>query len=324
MKEKDITVVVPVYNVSKYLKTCIESILGQTYRKLDIILIDDGSTDDSGIICDEYKKTDTRIRVFHKKNGGLSSARNVGIENAKGTFITFVDSDDYIEPTYIEYLYNSITKNNCQIAICDFIKVDEFSELEDNKTEIKHNIKEYVFSFDSSIKNVFLNEYHGVDFVAWAKLYRTELFSKTGIRYPEGKLHEDTLTTYKLFYVANGLSYIDIPLYCYRIREGSIMTSRFDLKKLDKLVATREVCKFLKQIEKKDLLALAFAEHLHNVKYILHAMINSSNITNNDIKCVCQDLKSDIAEYGDCISFAKYVYYTCVAYMPKVFLYLHK
>ena len=113
-----ITVVLPIYNVSAYLKRCIESVIHQTYENLDIILVDDGSTDDSGIICDEYASIDSRITVVHKENGGLSDARNKGIELAKGQFITFIDSDDYIDDDYVEYLYNLIKRYNTRMSIC--------------------------------------------------------------------------------------------------------------------------------------------------------------------------------------------------------------
>jgi len=320
MKENNIiTVVVPIYNVSKYLNACIDSILNQNYRNLEVILVDDGSTDESAKICDEYEKKDARIIVFHKKNGGLSSARNVGIDNATGEFITFIDSDDYVGPTFIETLYESIRNWDSQISMCDFLRVDENKELDEIVINNSPRQEDF-FSPEEAIKNVYSSDYHGIDFVAWAKLYRIELFTTTGIRYPEGKLHEDTFTTYKLFYEAKKLSYVDYPLYYYRIREGSIMNAQFNLKRLDMLEATREMCDFLRRKGHKELLKLAFIEHLHNTKKIISEMLQSPNVDKTDIKSVCKDLKRDISYYKDCISLERYIYYSWIASNPGILL----
>ena len=136
-----ISVIVPVYNVEKYISRCIESIMKQTYKNIEIILIDDGSTDNSGKICDEYSLKDDRINVIHKKNGGLSDARNTGLDIAKGKYISLIDSDDFVSKFFIETLYNTCKNENCEIAICEYERVyeekEEISDLEnDNKVEI--------------------------------------------------------------------------------------------------------------------------------------------------------------------------------------------
>ena len=123
-----ISVVVPIYNVEKYLKTCIETIIKQTYKNIEIILVNDGSTDNSLQICNEFKEKEKRIKVINKKNGGLSDARNIGLKKAKGKYICFIDSDDFINEKYIEELHSLIIKNNAQIAICSFENVNEFGE----------------------------------------------------------------------------------------------------------------------------------------------------------------------------------------------------
>ena len=132
----EISIIIPVYNVEKYLERCLESVLSQTFKEIEILLIDDGSTDSSGVICDDFAKKDTRIRVIHKKNGGLSSARNCGIENATSPLLGFVDSDDYIDPDMYEVLYNELKKADADIAMCDLVNCYEGQKIEKHNREI--------------------------------------------------------------------------------------------------------------------------------------------------------------------------------------------
>ena len=141
MENQLISIIVPIYNVEKYLKQCIESIISQTYRNIEIILVDDGSPDNCGKICDEYSQKDKRIIVLHKENGGLSDARNKGIDIAKGDYLTFVDSDDFVNIDYIEKLYNSIKFNNTKLAQCGISKVDENNEIIEKLNYEKNQIK---------------------------------------------------------------------------------------------------------------------------------------------------------------------------------------
>ena len=234
-----VSVVVPVYNVENYIGYCIKSIINQSYKDLDIILIDDGSTDTSGQICDEWAKSDDRISVIHKTNGGLSDARNVGIDIATGEYITFIDSDDYILPTFIEYLYNLISKNNADISVCQLINVDESNSVISSGGEpldkiVRGNsdcMKEYLSSAS-------------IDTVAWRKLYKKELF-KPDIRYPVGKYHEDVWTTYKLIAQCKTIAIGSNALYAYRQRTGSIVNSSFSPKHLDSVYGAIERQKFI-------------------------------------------------------------------------------
>lgn len=212
-----ISVVVPVYNVEKYVAECIESIINQTYRDLEIILVDDGSTDNSGAICDKYSKEDERIRVIHKTNGGLSDARNVGIDVANGDYIAFVDSDDYIHPQMLEILLCNSNDNQADISVCSFVSVGEtekcnFEEI--NTEEIRASNYE-----DNRISEIYNNNLLTV--VAWNKLYKRNLFKN--IRYEYGKIHEDEFIIHKLLFEASKVSYIDNELYYYRTRSNSIM-----------------------------------------------------------------------------------------------------
>lgn len=210
-----ISIIVPFYNVEKYASKCIESIINQTYKNLEIILVDDGSKDNCGKICDEFAKKDKRIKVIHKTNGGLSDARNAGIKEATGNYIGFVDSDDYIESDMYEYLLNLLEKNNADISICGVGEVYEDFEEESIKT------KEDVIIYDNkeALKELLLDK--KIRSHAWDKLYKKELFNN--IFYPKGRKMEDVGTTYKLFNKANRIVYGEKIKYHYLQRKNSIM-----------------------------------------------------------------------------------------------------
>lgn len=215
-----VSVVVPVYNVEAYLNQCISSICSQSYKNLQIILVDDGSMDSSGKICDERAVCDSRIQVIHKTNGGLSDARNAGIAAAEGKYICFIDSDDYIDTDMIGILLNECEENGSDIAMC------EYRDVYDGKWFCAHNDKNQdtcIMSGREAFKQFLLEERRGF-VVAWNKLYRVSLFRENNITYPMGMIHEDCYTTYKLYLASAKVSYIDRPLYFYRHREGSIQT----------------------------------------------------------------------------------------------------
>lgn len=209
-----ISIIVPVYNVERYLNRCVDSIITQTYKNLEIILVDDGANDSSAKICDEYKQKDNRIIVIHKKNGGLSDARNAGIDAASGKYIGFVDSDDWIENKMYEDLYNIITKHNANIAICGFCRTANQNEKIEQKREL---ITEYTReqAIDELHKNKSIQDY------AWNKLYERKLFKD--IRYPVGKNMEDKGTTYKLFLITDKVVVTTNKYYYYFNRADSII-----------------------------------------------------------------------------------------------------
>jgi len=222
-----ITVIVPIYNVSAFLEKCVSSIVSQTYRNLEIILVDDGSQDDSPKLCDEWAGKDERITVVHKSNGGLSDARNVGIEKASGDYIVFVDGDDYIAPNMCASLLSAINISDADIAVCNFgweydnqFKLHKFSQ-ENGVVIDRNNILEAWAASDS------------VDFViACNKLYRKKLFFTTAmIRYPISRLHEDEFTSYRLLYEAKSVVFVDEPFYHYIQHNGSI-TANFGERNL--------------------------------------------------------------------------------------------
>lgn len=214
--EELISIIVPVYKVENYIDKCIESIINQTYQKLEIILVDDGSPDKSGEKCEEYKKIDNRIFVVHKENGGLSDARNFGMKYATGKYIGFVDSDDYIDNKMFEKLYYNMKKYNANISMCSY--VDEY---ESGRTEIsKHFEKEItVLNKMNALRNLILEQ--NISNHVWNKLYERELFN--GISFPAGKKMEDIATTYRLFEKANVIVVDNYIGYHYIQRGDSIM-----------------------------------------------------------------------------------------------------
>lgn len=215
--EKDlISVIVPVYKVEKYLEKCIESIIKQTYTNLQIILVDDGSPDNCGKICDEYAKKDSRIEVIHKINGGLSDARNVGINRANGRYIGFVDSDDYIKEDMYEKLINLIKEYDADISICNLYDVIDGNECIRNKD---NGIHEY--SRIDILKEILLDK--NIQSYAWNKLYKKELFDE--IKYPIGKKYEDIGTTFYLFEKCNKIVVTSEPEYYYLKRADSLVNN---------------------------------------------------------------------------------------------------
>ncbi len=219
-KDKMVSIIVPVYNVERYLEQCLDSIIKQTYRSLEILIINDGSTDSSGEIASRYAGLDERIILLEKKNGGLSDARNYGLDRASGDYIMFVDSDDYIEADMVEYLLDAIEKADAQIAVCGYRLVGENGEaLSDREIFPREKI---VCSRD--YWKVYHEEAYIYGVVAWNKLYQKSVFDR--IRFPIGKVHEDEFILYKLLYIADRIVCCPAKKYQYRQRKGSIMNLR--------------------------------------------------------------------------------------------------
>ena len=234
----EISVIVPVYNVERYLTRCIDSILAQTYQNFELILVDDGSTDGSGTLCDSYMKKDSRIKVIHKKNGGLSDARNSGIDAAEGEFLSFIDSDDWVRPDFLNILHGNAVQYGADVSVVNLHK-----EYDDGRIEKLNRVSEELLSREEALQNLYrIGIYINV---ACNKLYKSALFSD--IRYPVGKLHEDGFTTYKLLYKANRVYYSDADLYCYYQRSGSIMNQPFTERRLDEYEVYKERAEFFQR-----------------------------------------------------------------------------
>lgn len=250
-----ISIIIPVYNVDKYLCQCLDSVINQTYKNLEIILVDDGSSDYSGKICDDYSKKDNRITVVHKENGGISSARNIGLNVAKGQYISFVDSDDWVENNFIEYLYSYANKDT--IVCCSY------NRIENNKIVI-HSLGKLIkcdeLTFINLLQDSMLNCFAGKDIdqlgsPVWNKLYPAWIFHN--IRFPEGKTAEDAFIILKLFNKINRVVICPSSNYNYRARENSIVATINKTNLKDYLDAYLEQENDLQSCDNYDLLKKA-------------------------------------------------------------------
>lgn len=255
-----ISVIVPIYKVEKYLDECISSIVNQTYRNMQIILVDDGSPDRCGEICDEWAKRDSRIMVIHKSNGGLSDARNAGIDVAIGEFIVFIDSDDWVESTMLEVMHNLLQKEQADFVACGI--VDCYPD-----KKIVHSMPYTVGGSELFLERIYKDTVFPIS--AWNKLYRRECWKE--LRFPKGKLCEDAFTTYLLVDKARKIVQIPNALYNYRIRESSIMTTVFRPERMDEEEAWRENYLYMKQKYPK-IGKIAYDFYLQKVNILFHTI----------------------------------------------------
>lgn len=274
-----ISVIVPIYNVEKYLKRCVESICGQTYQNLEIILVNDGSTDLSGKIAEECASRDKRCVVLHKENGGLSDARNYGLMHCNGKYVVFVDSDDYVTEDYIITLYTMLKQNNADISVLG----------------LTHSEKELVLGNKNlKLKNYNNNEealrdllYQKISTSANAKMYKSELFSD--IKYPKGRLYEDVVTTYQIFEKAKKIVSCDIKKYWYYVRTDSIVRSSFNIRKMDYVYN----CEMLLDSVKRNYPSLSQAAESRLLWASIHIWVNFTERTKypSQYKSVCNIIK---------------------------------
>ena len=274
MSKEKISVIVPVYNVEKYLKKCIDSIIAQTYTNLEIILLDDGSKDDSGKICDEYKEKDNRIIVIHKKNTGVSSTRNEGLKNITGSYVTFIDSDDYIEPDMIEILFNAIKKYNSDISICG---TNDFNENYDLVKQSKCN-RMIEMDKKSALKELLDEE--AFKCVCWGKLYDVKLFNN--IKFNEKtKIAEDLEVIYRLFDICDSIVYVPENKYNYIYRKNSVTKEIFNENWIREIEISKEILDFIKK-KYSDIYEYAAKRYVRiNVTCILKIL--NSTYNKNDI-----------------------------------------
>lgn len=307
-----ISIIVPVFNVERYLDQCIKSILKQSFKNFELILIDDGSTDKSGEICDLYKQKDERIKVIHKENGGLSSARNAGIEIAEGDYVAFIDSDDYIHKDMYSILYESIINNNSQISMCKFQKVKQ-NNLQ--KSEVNNeliNLGSKNISNIEALNNLY--EDNSAEFtVVWNKLYDKGLFDD--LRFEEGKVHEDEFIAHKILFKCNQITYVPLTLYYYLQREGSIINSKYSIKNIDAVIAFHERAIFFKKLGLKDLQYKAeynyvryfFANYYKAKKYLTNIENELKSIKWNFSKSLYNLLKNPLFTYKEKLAWIVFI-----------------
>ena len=276
-----ISVVVPVYNVERYLGKCLESIVRQTYANIEIVLVDDGSTDSGGQICDLYANKDSRVKVIHKKNGGLSDARNKGIEESKGKYLIFVDSDDVIDETLVEYLYNLVKTEGAEIGVCDFLHCYEGSDI-----RFTEETSRRTFSGESAIAEMLYQTSFLV--AACAKIFRRELFDT--ILFPLGMLYEDSAIMYKIFDRADTVVYGNAKLYGYMHRDNSITTKKFTCSDLDIITISQQI---VRDFENRDRL-LKNAARSYYVTACLRVFLNAPRTGSFD-RCI-EDCKHSVED----------------------------
>ncbi|WP_088034126.1 glycosyltransferase family 2 protein [Evansella clarkii] len=243
-----ISIIVPVYNLEKFIAKCVESILSQTFTDFQLILVNDGSTDNSGKLCDYYAAIDQRVKVIHKENGGVASSRNAGLTASEGKYIGFVDNDDYIHESMYEILYNTAVIHSSDIVVCDFKKVMEGQFIDISSLQNPLSVR--------NMNNIdALNQLYtenGLTFVCpWNKIYKRELFDD--IKYEEGFINDDETIAHKLLYESDRTTYINLQLYYYVQREGSQMNSPFNIKRLDAVYILKSRALFFKEKNEKDL-----------------------------------------------------------------------
>lgn len=241
MNNKQISIIVPIYNIEAYIKQCIDSIIRQSYRNIEIILVDDGSKDRSGAICDEYAQIDSRIKVIHKQNGGVSSARNVGLDHAKGDYIMSVDPDDWVEPSFCEDAIEMINKYDVDIVVFGY-KSRYLNKAVEHKTTHPRLLER-----DEAIRHLVLLDEPSMISHQWNKIIKKNLFEH--LRYPEGMIYEGTSISYRLFYQVSHIYLSDKLLYNYRMRMSSQVgtANRKRIKNsIDRFVALSDRLDFIK------------------------------------------------------------------------------
>lgn len=282
----EVSIIVPVYQVENYIRQCVDSILAQTFTDFELILVDDGSKDQSGKLCDEYAGMDERVKVIHKENGGLSDARNRGMDQMVGNYFMFVDSDDYIGTTMLECLYKSILDEDADIAACNFLYFFE----NDREKDFSTNIKSEVLTGAEIFYNRKNERNYGIWTVAWNKLYKRETFGK--VRFRLGKYHEDEFWANEIYQMDIRVVTIPECLYYYRQRNNSIMGKKSIARDFDILEAFQErIYIYLKEQQYAD---QAYKVLIYSLEYLEESKRLITNINEKNIFIQAEKRTRDI------------------------------
>lgn len=312
-----ISVIVPVYKVEPYLRRCIDSILAQTYTDFELILVDDGSPDNCGKICDEYAGRDDRIHVIHQENSGLSAARNAGIDRAfvssDSQWLTFIDSDDWVHSEYLERLYNAAVEHNVAVSVCGYAETDG-----DEPDIAKADMKPQMWTPED-----FYVEHNINAIIAWGKLYLKDLFQK--IQYPVGKLHEDEYVTHEVLFQCKEIIVIDSPLYNYFINLEGITKSPWSVKRLDVLPAIKNQMEYMKQHNYRHAYIIAAQKY---AIYIVDSIFKLQNSKYNDMslsKKMLKELRKVIVDPKNKITIKNsfWLYELAFPFFTKIYKCLH-
>jgi glycosyltransferase involved in cell wall biosynthesis len=280
-----VSIVIPVYKVEKYLRKCLDSVVAQTYKNIEVILVDDGSPDDCGRICDEYAEIYSFIKVIHQNNQGLSAARNNAVPQSTGEFITFIDSDDFVTPDYVEYLVSLMKKNRAEISVGGTVYQYEKKPIKAPKEETKTGF--------CSVEKALINMNYGQDFsvYAWGKLYKRELVERNP--YPVGKLYEDLANTYIIVSSSNGVAYGNKQIYYWLQRAGSIMHSGFNEKQFDGIDAVNNQLAFVAE-NYPNAIQAAKVRYMAKIAELMSIAFQSTNS-----ESIYKRLKSEMRYYNE-------------------------
>lgn len=313
-----ITIIIPIYNVDKYLKKTMESIINQSYKNIEILLINDGSTDNSGKICDIYAKKDNRIKVFHQENKGVSSARNLGINNAKGEYIVFVDGDDYVSSKYISSLYECITKNEADMAVQMYVNY-----YSDNR--MIRNIKEDINANISGVEFIDFEILEGRDTTVYVKIYLKSIIDKFKIRFNENISNlEDMLFLFYYSSHCNKVNYTSTVNYYRIIRKDGVAFSGFNEKKLTALKVFDIIDKELKEY-KNNLFIIKNMINKFNTILYFYAEIIFENVDDKELKkSLLSDIKHMYKRYSSYVKLNSKIKFFILIYIPNLYKMLRK
>lgn len=308
----EISIIIPVYNVEKYLRRCIDSITKQSFQNFEIILVDDGSTDSSAIICDEYCKKDARIIAIHKKNGGLSDARNIGIEyalqNLSSEWIVFVDSDDWVDVDFLKFLYMAAVEKNTKISMCGLLRCSEVTE----------NFKKQIDYSVQSPAVAYTNHYSRISSSACGKLFKKELFSN--VRFPKGRIWEDYYTIYKPFFYVDRISVVNLPLYYHYINTESISRRPWYAKKIDwPLAYEKELIPFFKMYKDKKMYRFILYDYIKALSICYYSAREAGDKKSEHY--LLKQIRKSLLRYGSLVHFDKndkWIYLSAVPALRKI------
>lgn len=295
MKKDLISIVVPIYNVEAFLPYSLERIINQTYNNIEIILVNDGSTDNSKIICQEYVKKDRRIKLINQENKGAATARNVGIQNATGEYIGFMDPDDTISLEFYECLYKLITETESDIAECATTQISQKDFFEGKyKFDSIDDLKYKTINRSEALHRIHNEEIYivGKSLVVWNKIYKRELWNN--VKFPDGKRYEDDATTYKIFNEINQLVTIEKILHNYVQRENSAMHQEFSKIRLEALDVFDEHIEFFGKFPDRYLFCKCLVRYLRIITTLLDEALNSNYKEKNEVKMILQNKLEEV------------------------------
>lgn len=306
-----ITVIIPVYNVEKYLARCIGSVLRQSYEKLEILLVDDGSTDRSGAVCRQYAAADSRILAVHKANGGLSSARNTALDQMRGKYVTFVDSDDFIHEKMIEVLYRFIQEEDADLACCECERGSRDHFTCGSREDCCVNS----YTGRNIFRNLF-NEKKAATVISCAKLYRAEIFSD--LRYPPGKIHEDEFLIHHILSKCRKTVYTDAKLYYHFFRRESISNSRIQKENLVILEALCDRNLFFEKKGDRELIHSAHVDYMRRIQFYYYSILKYIPEEKKTAHEIRQKYRAVYDTEAGTLSFAQRMRYGLFIYFPWV------